>query len=287
MKIKIITKDNVTLYANLLESKTPKGVVLINPGTAIKTSFYIPFAKYLVDNDFHVITWNYRGFCESQTKKLSQCQYAYSDIGRYDIPAVIDKVKSMYSDFPLHCVGHSAGGQQIGLANNYHKLDALIAVAVSAGYFAYMPLASRIRANFFFRLFAPITNAIFNYVPAKKLKLMEDLPLDFIKEWTDWCMEKHHFFSEKFYGKTIPHGTYKNFNIPTYVITADDDEFCTEINIKNFWQHVKSDKEINFTRYQMETLPNKHVGHFGYFRKENKQIWSDILEKINEVHCAV
>ncbi|MGL1958297.1 MAG: alpha/beta fold hydrolase [Colwellia sp.] len=286
MQIKILTKDNVTLYATLYKSQAAKGVVLINPGTATKTSFYNPFAEYLVENGFHVVLWNYRGFCESKTNSLVNSDFIYSDIGKYDIPAVIDKVKEMFSELPLYCVGHSAGGQQIGLAYNYHKLDALIAVAVSAGYFSYMPLAYRIKANFFFHFFSPVTGAIFNYIPAKRMKLMEDLPVGFVKEWGNWCKEKHLFFSSKFYGKSIPEGTYKNFNVPTYVFSADDDEICTDRNISNFWQHVESEHKINFIRYQSAKLPSQRVGHFGYFKKENKKVWADILEKINEVHCS-
>ena len=286
MKINIITEDNVTLHATLYKADSPKGVVLINPGTATNTSFYLPFANFLTNNGFHVVLWNYRGFCESKTSTLKGSSYQYSDVGRYDIPAAIDKVKSLFIDLPLYCVAHSAGGQQLGLAHNSHKLAALIAVAVSAGYFAYMPFGYRIKANFFFRMFAPLTSKLFNYVPAKKLKLMEDLPVGFTDEWGAWCREKELFFSEKFYGKSIPEGTFKNFNIPTVVFSADDDEISTVKNVANFWKNVTSDQPIEFKRYQSSALPKKGVGHFGYFRRHNKPIWQDILASINKVHHA-
>lgn len=291
IKIPILTEDEVQLSATLSRAENARAVVLINPGTATKTAFYLPFSEFLQSHGFHVVVWNYRGFDESKTTSLRGCDYRYSDIGYYDIPAVIDAVKGRFPELPLYCVGHSAGGQQMGLAHNYHKLDALIAVAVSAGYFAYMPLMYRIKANFFFRFFAPVTSALLSYVPAKKFNLMEDLPAGFAQEWATWCREKQLFFADKFYGKSIPEGAYKNFDIPTFVITADDDEICTERNVANFWQHVTSKHPITFKHYKSSEFPAKAIGHFGYFRKQNMPIWLDILHIINELengrtsHC--
>lgn len=284
--ISVKTADNVTLNGTHLAANNPKATVLLNPGTATKTTYYLPFAEFLVSQGFDVVVWNYRGFCESKTSQLKGCSYQYSDIGRFDMPAMIDKAKSINPTLPLYCVGHSAGGQQIGLAANYQKLDALVAVAVSAGYFGYMPTGYRIKANFFFRLFSPITGALFKYVPAKKMNFMEDLPVGFTREWSAWCREKQLFFSNKFYGKSIAEGTYKNFDIPTYVFTADDDEICTEQNVHNFWRNVTSKHPIAFKRYQSAQLPAKKVGHFGYFRKHNQAIWHDILTALNETHNA-
>lgn len=282
--IEVLTKDGVTLRARLHRARDARGVVIINPGTATKTSYYLPFARYLNAYGLHVMLWNYRGFCDSKLGDLKDCQYRYSDIGHYDIPAVIDSAKHLFPDLPLYCVGHSTGGQQVGLAYNAETLDALIAVAVSAGYFGYMPAHYRLKANLFFRVFAPVSSKIFHYVPAKSLHLMEDLPSGFTEEWGAWCQEKQLFFSDKFYGKTISKDAYKDFNVPTFVFTADDDEICTERNVHNFWCNVTASQPITFKRYQTQGSTKPTIGHFGYFRTKNRYIWKDILEAIDKVH---
>src|SRR5690554_7760137 len=43
-----------------------------NPGTATKTTFYAPFAEFLADNGYHVMLWNYRGFCESKLDRSEE-----------------------------------------------------------------------------------------------------------------------------------------------------------------------------------------------------------------------
>lgn len=280
--IEIITQDNIPLRGRFYHANTPKAVIMLNPGTATKTSFYIPFAQFLADNGFHVFLWNYRGFCESATGSLVGKNYKFSDIGLKDIPAVIDYLTGEYPDLPLYCVGHSVGGQQIGLAYNHNKLSGLISVGSSAGYFPNMPILYRIKANFFFRIYAPVTSLIFKYVPAKRLNIMEDLPSTMVKEWGDWCMDPAFLFSDKFYGKTIPDTAFKNLDFPIHVISADDDQICTPKNLDILWSRIKSQKPITFKQYQAADTPQKTIGHFGYLRRENTHIWNDILQKLND-----
>lgn len=282
MKITIQTTDNITLHAELLLASNPKAVVLINPGTATKTSFYRPFAQFLQEAGYHVVLWNYRGFCESKSGSLKNSPFKYSDIGFYDIAATISKIKELYPDLPLYLVGHSAGAQQLGLANNYDRVDKYIVVAASGGYYPYMPLSYRFKAIFFFYLFSPFFSFFFKYVPAKKFDLMEDLPTPLVIEWRNWCREKDFFFSPKYYGKTIPLGAYKDFKMPIYLFFADDDEISTKKNIDAFWSNVKSTKPMKFKFYNAKDFPQKRIGHFGYFKKINKEIWNDILEAIKE-----
>lgn len=67
-----------------------------------------------------------------------------------------------------------------------------------------------------------------------------------------------------------------------HVFTADDDEISTDFNTKRLWKHIKSTQSIEFTHYKAAEMPKKAVGHFGYFRKANQQIWQDVVAKLNE-----
>ena len=187
MTIRFNTDDGIELSGELLLADNAKAVVLINPATATKTNYYRPFAEFLVEHGYHVMLWNYRGFCDSKTQPLNQCHYRYSDIGCFDIPAAINFVTDRFPDLPLLLIGHSAGGQQIGFTESCHKAAGLVALGVSAGHFDAMPLMYRLKALFFFKLMVPIAGALCGYVPAARFGFMEDLPLAFAKEWGDWC----------------------------------------------------------------------------------------------------
>ena len=281
MDIQFNAVDGVLLNGVVIEAEQPKAVVLLNPGTATKTHFYRPFAEYLADNGYHVMLWNYRGFCISRTQELAHSDIEYTHIGERDIPAAITKAKALYPDLPLYCIGHSTGGQQIGLAANCNELDGLISVAVSTGYYSDMPAGYRRQAKLFFKVITPISIALFGYVKAKKLNLMEDLPPKLAKEWGQWCAKPDFMFDKKFKQQKPQIAEYRTFEFPVHVLTADDDEISTAANTERFWRHIKSTKPIEFTYYKAAEMPNKAVGHFGYFRRANQQVWVDILRHLD------
>lgn len=197
MDIQFDAADGTPLNGFIIPADNPKGVVLINPGTATSTHFYRKFAEYLVAHGYHVMLWNYRGFCISRTQSLKNSAIEYTDIGTLDIPAAIGKAKEIYPNLPLYCVGHSTGGQQVGLAENCNQLEGLVAVAVSTGYYGGMPPGYRRQAKLFFKVITPASNALFGYVKAKKLNLMEDLPPKLAKEWGQWCAKPDFMFAEE------------------------------------------------------------------------------------------
>ncbi|WP_221798604.1 alpha/beta hydrolase family protein [Oceanobacter mangrovi] len=281
MQVQFVTDDQVTLNGYWFDAENPQGAVLLNPGTATQTLFYKNFCEFLAVNRYQVLLWNYRGFCESRSGSLKDANYRYSDIGRFDIPAAIAAIKSRArADLPLFCIGHSAGGQQFGFASNAEDIKGLIAVASSAGYFPNMPLAYRLKALFFFRMFSPLSSALLGYVAASRFNLMEDLTSNLAREWNDWCSEPNLFFADRYYGKTIEKGHYENMPMPVHVISANDDEICTPANIDNFWKHVKSRQGISFSQYPAADSPSKKIGHFGYFKRSNSYIWEDILQQL-------
>lgn len=282
MKIQFTTTDQVSLAGQLIEAKAAKAVVLINPGTATKTSFYLPFAQFLAEHGYHVLLWNYRGCCESRTGSIKHSAYRYADIGNYDIPAAINQAKALFPELPLYCIGHSAGGQQIGFTETSQQLAGLIAVAVSAGHMPHMPLGYRLQANLFFRVIVPLSVRLCGYVPAKKLKLMEDLPSQMAIEWGNWCKEDSMFFSPKYYAEAVPNSIYQQLGFPVHVITASDDEISTPKNTENLWKHIHSQHGISFKSYDAASSPKRAIGHFGYFRKANQHIWQDILQQLQE-----
>ncbi len=277
-KISVITEDGIKLVAQNFEHDCAKAVVLINPGTATKTRFYETFARYIQQQGYHVITWNYRGFDESKQGHLAKHDHAFSDLGRYDIPAMITTCKELYPSLPLFCIGHSAGGQQLGAAHNHDQVELLIAIATSSGYFGHMPLGYRLKAYFFFYLFAPISIALTGYVASSRFHFMEDLPKRLTIQWRKWCKQPGYFFTDSDFGKSIPSYTYQSFSAPTYILTADDDEISTTRNVESFWKHTKLLGPKTQINYQAKDFPRKMIGHFGYFRPENRKIWEDISD---------
>jgi len=280
---RIQTVDGVWIKGVVFTPLTPpKAVVLINPATGAKQSFYRPFGEYLVKNGFAVCLWDYRGMGESAPESLVDCNYWMHDFGLKDIPRVLSHLKESFPELAVLVVGHSVGAQLMGLVPNNDLVRGLVAVATSVGYAPYMPLSYRMKAKYFLNIFGPISIRLQGYVAAKKFGMMEDLPKNIFQEWKEWSAEPDYFFDSKFFGNTIPKGNYTSLNFPIQVISATDDPISNEKAVQRFWSHVISKEGIWFKIYRPEELKAKKIDHFGFFRKAfEPTIWADIAQHLH------
>lgn len=286
MTIEFNAHDGTLLKGRVFTADNPKAAVLLNPGTAMKTGFYIPFAEFLAAQGYHVMLWNYRGFDESRNGSLAGSEILFSDIGRRDIPAAIRKARELFAGLPLYCIGHSAGGQQLGFAPNCNEISGLITLGSSTGHFGGMPLAYRLKAHLFFKVISPLSTALFGYVKASSLKLMEDLPPKLAREWGRWCSKENFMFDPEFVASFDGEPYYHDYQFPVHAITADDDEIATQANSNGLWKHITSSQPITFTCYRAADMPGKKIGHFSYFRRSHQRIWQDIVAQLEQFETA-
>ena len=276
-------EDGVVLKGKLIIPDEPKAVVQLNAGTATKKEFYLPFLTYLAEHGYLGCLWDYRGTGESAPESLKDCSYSFSEYGTKDMPAIRDYLKTQFPTLSLMLVGHSAGGQQVGLMDSCEDYLGMIGVAVSTGYAPGFFLGYRLQTEFFFRLYTPISVLLTGYLAAKRFGIMEDLPKHVIYEWRDWCHEKEYLFHPKFRGKTIPYGHYDEMPFPMHVYRFTDDKLSTEANVTSLWSHIHSQKEIIHHVIAPEEIGEKAIGHFGFFRKRMKdKIWPGVLEQLDE-----
>ncbi|UZR96800.1 alpha/beta hydrolase family protein [Chondrinema litorale] len=238
-----VCEDGVNLKGTLLKPDNPKAVVQFNCGTATKKEFYLPFLTYLAENDFLCCFWNYRGTLASDNLKDST--FRFIDYGTKDMPAIKDYLESRFPKLPFIFIGHSAGGQQIGFIKNLDNVEGIINIAVSSGYYLNMPFDYRIKAYFFFYFFSPLSVLMNGFVKAKPYKFMENLPKKVVFEWRDWLEKEDYFFDEKFYGKTIPTGHFKDYKFPIHVYYSIDDTISNAKNTHAYWRWLfRSDRFI-------------------------------------------
>ena len=281
-KFETICEDGIKLKGTLLIPDNPKAVIQFNCGTATKKEFYLSFLTYLAENGYLCCLWNYRG--SEKTDSLKNSDYKFSDFGTKDMPAIKAYLDNRFPNLAFLFVGHSAGGQQIGFINNLDNVKGNINIAVSSGYYPNMPFGYRMKAYFFFYLFSPISALLNGFVKAKPYGLMENLPKKVVYEWRDGLEKENYFFDEKFYGKTVPTGHFKNFKFPIHIYYSTDDTISNAKNTKAYWRNVNSDKEITFTELTPTEFGLKKIDHFGYFKKNMKdKLWTDIVKRLDNL----
>src|SRR5262249_47600102 len=122
-ELSIPARDGYPLAATLYEPESnrsldaaPQAIALINSATAVKQTLYARFATFLASQEIPVLTYDYRGIGRSRPESLKRFQARLSDWSNHDLPAAIDWLGARYSESPLFVIGHSIGGQLVGLA---------------------------------------------------------------------------------------------------------------------------------------------------------------------------
>jgi predicted alpha/beta hydrolase len=284
--LKVKCEDGVELTANLFAPTHPKAAVMMSGATAVPKEFYFSFAAYLVERNYAVICYDYRGVCSSQPEGgLKKCEYEYLDWGMKDMPAVMNYLAEQFPNIPKLIVGHSVGGQKFGMMPNHKEVSGMVTFASSAGYWGYMPLAYRLQTHFFFDIFRPLSNWFYGYTAAKKLNLMEDLPKNVTNAWRNWCSVPEYFFDKKYYADTAAKGFYDQIEFPIQLYWSTDDNIVNQRSVDAFWKHVKSSKGVELAKITPDEFGVKSIGHFGLFRRKFKEtLWPLVLNKLDEFH---
>lgn len=112
----IAARDGYALAATVFApAVAPTCAVLINSATAVPRKIYRGFATYLAEQ---VLTYDYRGTGGSRPPSLRGFQVRMRDWAALDVTAAIDHMRAVWPQLRLVAVGHSFGGQALGLAPN-------------------------------------------------------------------------------------------------------------------------------------------------------------------------
>ena len=283
-KVLIKTKDGLELHGILFNNESPKAIIQLNSATAVLKEFYISFASALQENGFAVLLYEYRGIGESKPKSgLKNCDYEYTDWARLDMAAALNFCKSTFPEIPLLWLGHSVGGQMIGLVPELeNKIKAMLTINTGSGFGGNMNFKNRMRNILFFEIIRPISILIYGFGKLKMLGMMEDIPKNIYNDWRNWCSVPEYFFHPKFNKKIEGISGFNSLNFPIEAFTAMDDEIATRKNIQSFWKNVSSKFHINFHWLDPKDYGIQSIGHFDLFRKKNKKtLWPLIINKLN------
>jgi predicted alpha/beta hydrolase len=265
-------RDGYTLAASVFTpAQAPRGAVLINSATAVPRKIYRGFAAYLAEQGQTVLTYDYRGIGGSRPRSLRGFAVRMRDWAALDVAAAIDHMRSVWPKLPLGVVGHSFGGQALGLAPNNDQVARALFVAAQAGYWRLFHSPEKYRVYAMLRLIgAPIARTL-GYVPGR-LGVGEDLPRDVFLEWTGWVMRPRYFFDDATLDALA--------NFPRYrgrlrAICLTDDPWGTAPAVDLLCS--------GFTGTTVERVDIRpadasaaKIGHFGFFRPEHRDtLWRD------------
>ena len=188
-------------------------------------------------------------------------------------------LKIYFPNTKYHLIGHSAGGQLIGLMHNAKEISSMFNFACSSGRIKNMKFPFLLQAKFFMNVFIPLNNLVFGYTKTHWVGMGEPLPKNVAQEWKDWCNGKG--YVKTAFGKTIHKHWYDELTLPSLWLNATDDNIAINENVKDMLEVFTQLKADTMTlepkAYQM-----KEIGHMKFFSKNNKKLWEIALNWLNK-----
>lgn len=276
---KITCADSLQLAATVFTpSAEIKGAVLIGPATGIKRQFYKNFAQYLAEHDYAVITFDNRGIGESLKGDIKANNSSLQCWGEKDMPAVLDYLKACFPHTKYHLVGHSAGGQLIGLMHNALDISSMFNVASSSGQLRNMKPQHKLKAHFFMNFFIPLSNTLFGYTKSQWVGMGEPLPKHVAKQWQTWCNGQG--YVKTAFGKTVDSHLYDDIDIPSMWINAPDDFIANNENVNDMLS-VFTKMDAKTLTLTSEEYGLREIGHMKFFSKKSKVLWQHTIDWLN------
>ena len=278
--------DGYLLGASLfLPRGTRRHAVVINSATAVPRKIYRGFAGYLARRGCAVLTYDYRGTGDSrqkamvgynQPRSLVGFKTSMSDWAALDATAAVAWMRGRYKALPLNYVGHSFGGQALGLLPNNNEVSRALLIAAQAGYWKLMAAPERYRVYAMLNFVGIPLTRILGYAPGWS-GLGEDLPKEAFLQWVGWVMNKRYLFDDS---------TLKELeNFPHYqgalrALCLSDDPWATRPAVELLCSGFTSAKPEIITIAPADAGARR-IGHFGFFRPEHRDtLWRGAAEWI-------
>lgn len=277
IKQKITTKIGYKITSTEFKpDRVAEGVVIISPATGVKQTYYAKFSEFLRSEGYIVVTFDFGGISESKFKSLKAFDTSASAWGNNDLEAVLKFYQAKYPKESTSIIGHSIGGQLIGLAASIEHIDKVILVAAQSGYWKFWKGFEKSKMYVIWNILFPILTRFFGFFPGKRLGIMEDLPKSMALEWRKWCVSPNYLF-DHIHEASL---NYSKLTCEIHSYSAIDDNYAPKEAVD--WM---TSKYINSTINRKHLIPKEidspKIGHFGFFKASMRStIWKMILNDI-------
>lgn len=259
--LSLVAADGYRLSARLYTPARLSGAVLIAPAMGVPQGYYQTFARWLCEQGYAVLTFDYRGIGESRQGSLRQLRADIFTWARLDAGAALDALAAAAPQVPLTWVGHSLGGQIPPFVPGRERLDRIVTVATGSGYWKENSPELRRRVWLLWFGLAPLTVPLFGYFPGRRFGMVGDLPKGVITQWRRWCLHPDYAVSE---GEAV-RAQYAAVKTPIVSLSFTDDEFMSDRNVQSI-HGFYSGAPRTMTRLAPAKVGLSRIGHFGFFK---------------------
>lgn len=270
-EIFIQTQNGRKIGARIFKAHSATSVVIIAGAMGVAQHCYEKFAKFLNDNGHHAITFDYFGYGQSIDRHVKHCNTDILEWGQQDCNAVIQYAKTHFNNVPVQWIGHSVGGQLMGMTSDFNQVTNAVTVACGSGYWRQNSPPTKRVVWLVWYILTPILVPLLGYFPGKKLNIVGNLPGRVMKQWRRWALNKGYAVGAE--GDAMQ-AQFDSVTVPITSLSFSDDEMMSKENIDSLHSFYRG-SDVNMVRVTPEQLGETFVGHLGWFREKFKDsIWA-------------
>ncbi|MCC2616901.1 alpha/beta fold hydrolase [Aestuariibacter halophilus] len=269
----LTTQAGHTLSARQFSVSASQQAIVIAPAMGVEQSYYFPVARWLAEQGFEVLTFDYHGMGASQQGPLKHHRSSILDWARQDASAALAHIRQQIAGDILW-LGHSLGGQVFPLVNDIQQVQRVVTVASGTGYWRHNAPPLRRKVWWFWFVLVPVLVRIYGYFPGKKLGMVGDLPAPVIQQWKRWCMHPEYCVGTE---DAAVRQSFDTVNVPICALALEDDEMLSDKNISALFALFGSkDKSLHVVH--PDDFGLDRIGHLGLFRAQFEDtLWPQVL----------
>ena len=251
---------NGTVFKNRNGNATGP-LVLISSAAAVPRGYYANYARHLVEAGcVAALTFDYRGLPGSPRPAAWRGRLNMIDWGARDFPAAMHALEESAGDREMVGVGHSYGGQALGISSVSNRFSRYAAVATLSGYWRNTaePWSVLFRMN---AVGVPLT-CVFGKTPSWT-GIGEPLPGSVFRDWARWCRSPRYFFDDPALGMAE---RFSRVETPILSLGLKDDAWGTpkaNAGLMDFYRNAP----VEQLWLGPEHAGGVPIGHLGFFRR--------------------
>ncbi len=271
--------DERVLAAHWFTAPQRRGVIVMNGATGFPQTFYFKLAQYGAERGYDVLLYDYRGMGLSTSGSPAAEMTRMSDWGLLDMRAALDAGAERAQGQPVVTLGHSVGGQFLGLLRNHALARAHVQVATSTGFWRWESAPFKYLAWWFWRVHGPLMLALKGYIPTGGGWAGLPLPRGVYEEWRRWCLRPEHFGPDL--DTYLADNYFADIRAPLLTVGFTDDPIATPRTVEalnRFFPNVQRESRW-FTPAE---AGSKRIGHEGFFASRHRDtLWRPVIDWID------
>jgi predicted alpha/beta hydrolase len=265
----LAASDGYPLGATLFGAPS-KRAVLVMAASGVPQAYYAKFATHLAERGFRVLTFDYRGIGRSRSTSVRKLPARMRDWALLDGAAALAALDDAEQ---VLVVGHSFGGQSLGLLPNPERIRAALVVGSQSGYWRHWSALGRAWMWPSTHLLLPGISHLLGYFPGSRLGFGEDLPPGVAIEWASWCRHPTYLV-----GSLGVEEAYARFRAPIRAYALSDDAFAPPGAVRALLELYPAAKG-EMREVTPAEVGAKRIGHFGFFRERFRDtLWRDACD---------